>query len=312
MTRQPLSVISSLAEAREQGIHLDEEFPILVRHGIVREGEKIDPPVYHPFLELGIRFQGEERLCIEGQILRRRPYDVFLGSIGLPHWGTVERYPMEFVSVYFLPSVFSDWGNQEESLAVLNRFFAPQPPRNRLVRPSPELQRRLASGFREMVAEFEREQFGRRFKLQSLLIGMLVDLLRREKSCGRALLPATSKSEQWKTVILAMRYIRQHFSEPVYAPEVAAVASVSVTGLKIAFQETIQMPWVKYLQSYRIHRAALLLQERRRNVTEVALAVGFQSLSHFNRTFKTFTGKTPGEKGKKKNQKGETKTPSRA
>ncbi len=312
MTLQPLSVISSLAEAREQGVRLGEEFPIFVRHGIVHEGEKIDPPVYHPFLELGIRFRGEGRLCIEGQILRRRPYDVFLGSIGLPHWGTVERYPMEFVSVYFLPSVFSDWGNQEESLSILNRFFAPQPPRNRLVRPSPELRQRLASGFREMAAEFESEQFGRRFKQQSLLIGMLVDLLRWEKSSGRALLPNTSKREQWEKVILAMRYVRQHFSEPVYAPEVAAAAGVSVTRLKIAFQETIQMPWVRYLQSYRIHRASLLLREHSRNVTEVALAVGFQSLSHFNRTFKVFTGKTPGEKGKIKNRKGGTKIPSRA
>lgn len=302
----------SLAEVREQGIHLDKEFPIFVRHGVVHDGEKIDPPVYHPFLELGIRFRGEGQLCIEGQMLRRRPHDVFLGSIGLPHWGTVECYPMEFVSVYFMPSVFSDWGNQEESLTILNRFFAPQPPRKRLVRPSPELQKRLASGFREMVAEFEREQLGRRLKLQSLLIGMLVDLLRWEKSCGRAPLVNTSKSEQWERVILAMGYIRQHFSEPVYAAGVAAAAGVSVTRLKIAFQETIQMPWVKYLQSYRVHSASLLLQEGSRNVTEVALETGFQSLSHFNRTFRAFAGRTPGEKGKNKNQKGRTKKPVRA
>ncbi len=304
MTRQPLSVLSSLAEVRELGIHFDEKFPIFVRHGILHEGEKNDPPAYHPFLEFGIRFRGEEQMCIEGQIVRRRPYDVFLGSIGLPHWGMVERYPMEFVTVYFLPSVFSDWGDQEESLAVLNRFFAPQPPRNRVVRPSTDLQKRLASSFREMAAEFESEQFGRKFKLQSLLVGMLVDLLRWEKSCGRAPPPSIGKSEHWKEVILAMGYIRQHFSKPVYAPEVAAAAGMSVTRLEIAFQETIQMPWVKYLQSYRIHRASLLLQERRRNVTEVALEVGFQSLSHFNRTFKAFTGKIPGEKRQKKNAKG--------
>ena len=46
------------------------------------------------FTRLGIRFRGEGRLYIEGQMLRRRLYDVFLGSISLPHWGTVERYPM--------------------------------------------------------------------------------------------------------------------------------------------------------------------------------------------------------------------------
>ena len=48
-----------------------------------------------------------------------------------------------------------------------------------------------------------------------------------------------------------------------------------------------------YLQGYRIHRAAALLSEGRLNVTEAALEVGFDSLSHFNETFHSFMGVSP-------------------
>lgn len=312
MTFESQAIAASLADARELAVRLDDDLPIFVRHGIVREGESTDRPAYHPYLEFGVRIRGEGQMFIEGKVFRRRRYDLFLGSIGLPHWGTVERHPMEFVSVYFLPSVFSDWGNQEESLAVLNRFFAPQPPRHRLVRPPPALREQLVDGFRAMVEEFEHQHFGRRFKLQTLLIGMLVDLIRWERTRSRPPVPSANRSEQWKQVILAMRYIRHHYAEPVYASDVTAAAGGSATRLKIAFQKTIQMPWVRYLQSYRVHRAALLLQQGEQNVTEAALATGFVSLSHFNRTFKAFTGRTPGEKSKNKNQKGRTQKPVRA
>ena len=55
------------------------------------------------------------------------------------------------------------------------------------------------------------------------------------------------------------------------------------------------MPWVKYLQIYRIHRAALLLCEGGVNITEIALAVGFESPSHFNATFRAVMGEAPSE-----------------
>jgi AraC-like DNA-binding protein len=50
---------------------------------------------------------------------------------------------------------------------------------------------------------------------------------------------------------------------------------------------------VKYLQGYRIHRAAALMNEGKHNVTEAAMTVGFDSLSHFNVTFRAFMGVSP-------------------
>ena len=75
--------------------------------------------------------------------------------------------------------------------------------------------------------------------------------------------------------------------------DVARAAGQSESRLKGLFQEALGLSWVKYLQGYRIHRAAALLNESGYNVTEAALAVGFESLSHFNATFRGFMGVSP-------------------
>lgn len=56
------------------------------------------------------------------------------------------------------------------------------------------------------------------------------------------------------------------------------------------------MSWVHYLQSYRIHRAVELLQLPGASVQDVALEVGFESLSHFNVAFRAFTHLSPRQK----------------
>jgi AraC-like DNA-binding protein len=73
----------------------------------------------------------------------------------------------------------------------------------------------------------------------------------------------------------------------------ARAVGLSESRLKHVFQKALGISWVKYLQGYRIHRAAALLNEGKHNVTEAALSVGFDSLSHFNITFRSFMGKSP-------------------
>ena len=76
------------------------------------------------------------------------------------------------------------------------------------------------------------------------------------------------------------------------------VGRLDIRIAKSLFQHALGISWVKYLQGYRIHRAAALLNEGRCNVTEAAMTVGFDSLSHFNLTFRSFMGVCPKDYGR--------------
>jgi AraC-like DNA-binding protein len=121
---------------------------------------------------------------------------------------------------------------------------------------------------------------------------LLVTILRWEEEQGRNI-GGEDLEEDWRPLMKTLQYLRAHYSEPVYAREVARAAGVGESRLKHLFQQGLGMSWVKFLQGYRIHHAAALLNESGYNVTEAALAVGFDSFAHFNKTFRTFMGVTP-------------------
>ena len=77
----------------------------------------------------------------------------------------------------------------------------------------------------------------------------------------------------------------------------ARAVGLSEARLMHLFRQALGISWVKYLQGYRIHRAAAILNEGRYNVTEAALMVGFDSFSHFNVTFRSFMGVSPKDYG---------------
>jgi AraC-like DNA-binding protein len=95
--------------------------------------------------------------------------------------------------------------------------------------------------------------------------------------------------EIWK----ARRFIDEHSDEKLGLTMVAKAVNISANYLSEKFKHVTGKNFVDYITCTRIDKARFLLQDRQRRVTEIAFAVGFQSLSQFNRAFKKLTRKSP-------------------
>jgi AraC-like DNA-binding protein len=281
-----------LLEASESLLPVSESSPICVRHGTIPEGPPRPHPEWHPYCEISIRLEGEGRMFVEKEHSYAKAGDVLMLGPGVPHWGVIEKYPLRFVTVYFLPWVPIEMGPETEGIRVLRRFTARQSLAERLLRPPRQLLIRLTAQFRDMVTESEGAQVGREIRLRTLLMEQLITILRWEQRQGRNI-GGEDLAEDWRPLMKTLQFLRTHYSEPVYAREVARAAGLSESRLKQLFQQALGMSWVRFLQGYRIHRAAALLNESGYNVTEAALAVGFDSFAHFNKTFRAFMGVSP-------------------
>ncbi len=289
-TRTPeLAWLLDVTESRQP---LTEQSPIWVRQAVVREGPPTPHPERHPYCEFGIVLQGKGTSLVEREEAWRLPGDLLLLGPGVPHWGRIEVFPLRSITVFFLPAVVVEMDPAQDGLRILRRFTAKQSLATRLVRPPRPLLTRLMPMFQEMATEFEQQRFGREIRLRTLLLEMLVLLLRWEEARGRTI-GSDRAHVDWRPVQKTLAHLRDHYTEPVYARDVAQAAGISESRLKVLFQEALGISWVKYLQGYRIHRAAALLSESTYNVTEAAMAVGFESLSHFNATFRSFMGVSP-------------------
>ena len=94
----------------------------------------------------------------------------------------------------------------------------------------------------------------------------------------------------------AMLFIRTHHAEPLTLQEIADSIHVSKSECCRCFARTLQMSPFEYLMKYRIYESTKKLMDSEQNsesIADLALSVGFNNTSYFNKLFKKFLGCTP-------------------
>jgi AraC-like DNA-binding protein/ligand-binding sensor protein len=91
----------------------------------------------------------------------------------------------------------------------------------------------------------------------------------------------------------AKAYIAGHHADPINLDEIANAMHVSTFYFCKMFKKATGITFTDYLGRVRVEKAKNLLLNPHLRVSEIAYAVGFQSLTHFNRVFRDITGKSP-------------------
>lgn len=110
--------------------------------------------------------------------------------------------------------------------------------------------------------------------------------------CGERLLLRSNESEP-VTVLKARRFVDAHYAEELSLSRVARAVNASATYFSKRFKAATGMTFIDYLGRVRVEKAKNLLQNPTLRVSAIALDVGFQSISQFNRTFRKVTGRSP-------------------
>jgi AraC family transcriptional regulator len=92
-----------------------------------------------------------------------------------------------------------------------------------------------------------------------------------------------------------MKYIREHISEPLDRGTLAAVAGFSVPHFHRVFTAHVGESAISYLRRMRLERAARKLRMGAVDITEVALAAGYDTHAAFSKAFKQQFGLSPSE-----------------
>ena len=93
---------------------------------------------------------------------------------------------------------------------------------------------------------------------------------------------------------LSLDYIGKHYREQFTLADLASIAFVSPSHLSFLLKRHFDLSFKQILIKVRIEKAKLLLvQYMSRQVTQIAIDVGFIDLSNFEKTFKRIVGVTP-------------------
>lgn len=100
---------------------------------------------------------------------------------------------------------------------------------------------------------------------------------------------SASKVEQMATFVAA------HYGEPILVREIGEAVDLHPDYANALFRETFGVTLSDYLLEHRIAHAERMLATTSENVTSIAYASGFGSISRFNAAFKQASGCTPTE-----------------
>ena len=90
-------------------------------------------------------------------------------------------------------------------------------------------------------------------------------------------------------------YIYQHYTERITLADIAAAGNVSRSKCCAIFKYYLQQSPVDFLNHYRLEVSRNLLKKQELNVTQVAVACGFNHLSYYSKLFSRSYGCTPSE-----------------
>ena len=90
-------------------------------------------------------------------------------------------------------------------------------------------------------------------------------------------------------------YIKDHYTEKITLNELAQQVGYNPSYLSTLFKKKEGISPLDYLNVTRINQAKLFLAGSDFSISDIAMMVGFNSVSYFNHMYKNVVGKTPGE-----------------
>ena len=145
----------------------------------------------------------------------------------------------------------------------------------------------LENRIREVVLEFCTNDPYRDEILSSLLRSILISIVNATATA------AGDTPEKTRLAYEVIRYLQDRYHEPVTGEDISRHFHFSITYINRVFREKTGYTVHRFLLEYRIKIAMELLASGTYSVGEVAEAVGFCDIYHFNKTFKKMIGKTP-------------------
>jgi AraC-like DNA-binding protein len=241
---------------------------------------------YHPEIELVFVNGGSGKRQIGSHISYYSDGDLVLIGSNLPHCGfTDEKTGNKNEIVIQMPADFlgSDFLNVPE-LKNIQQLF--QKAKGGIAF-GKETIKRIAPIIEEME---NRSNFDRLLRMIRILNDLGVSneytILNAE---GFALELQVQDNDRINVVF---NYVKDNFQEPIQLDTVSNMVSMTPPSFCRYFKKITNKTFTTFVNDYRLVHASKLLGENTKSISEISFESGFNNFSHFNKSFKAFTGKS--------------------
>lgn len=91
---------------------------------------------------------------------------------------------------------------------------------------------------------------------------------------------------------VVFNFVKDNFQSQITLDEIAEEVSMTVPAFCRYFKKITNKTFTQFVNEYRLVHASKLLAEKPISITDICFESGFNNFSHFNKSFKAFTGKS--------------------
>jgi AraC family transcriptional regulator len=146
----------------------------------------------------------------------------------------------------------------------------------------------------KLQAEVGNSDPGSRQYAEALSLVLMHELSRLERATSKSVRPLSGGLPAWQRKRV-VEFIEEHLAEEISLASLAELVNLSLFHFARAFKQSFGVPPHRYHSARRMDRARSLLQRPALSVTQIGVQTGFRETSSFTRAFRRFTGVTPTE-----------------
>lgn len=245
---------------------------------------------FHDEIELLAITKGTKILEVNGHTYALLPGDVAFLNSRVPHL-TYDMPPTgEAVLIQFRTEDFCEWAEDSSALRHLIRFTDKADENPVYVFRAGDAGNLIYSYMLQAGVESREKIPSYDICLRGWICLILGCLYREKLLRDAAELPDRRMIER---VLPAILCIDEHYREDITLPHLAALCRMSEGYFCRQFKQATGSTFVEYLNYVRIYNAEKLLTKTNLSILEIAMEVGFSSVSYFNRMFRRFKNCTP-------------------
>lgn len=151
----------------------------------------------------------------------------------------------------------------------------------------------VAACINNFVKEFESKEIGYEMAIKACIYQLLVLLLRNYVQLVLTPREYDARMKNLKRLNNILEYIENNYTEKITIDQLCSMANISRFHFCRIFKDITGKSVGEYLNSIRVNKAETMLKETDMNITEVAMACGFNDINYFSRLFKEYKKISP-------------------
>lgn len=250
-------------------------------------GDGVDYLHFHNLYELGICRKGTGELVLDKNVRPFRPDMISVIPSGYPHTTNSTKGTLGFWEyLFFDPRMILEkyYGDDQVKIARCMSALG-----KGAVFGDISDYRELAQLANLIMEEMRNHRDFYIERVHALVTALIFEMLRISGSGSESIF----RQDRGAVLQNALKYIDQHYADPIRIEDLARECSISETHFRRLFSESFDVSPAEYLNMIRVLKACDIMKKSDDQMPSVAMKCGFQTVSTLDRNFKNVLGVTP-------------------